>query len=308
MNIIKKNKYFRRMRQLGIQLYILTLSVVAFCQSGSNNYEFVGVLSLRDKTVISYKINFEELSNGKIDGVSITDFVGVNATKSRITGTIDHSRHLLSFREIVNISTKSDEAARYFCYVEVKNAKFKVVKDKIIINAGFTGKYTSGENCASGTIYLVSAKILDEIKPMLDSLKGVNSDTLNKLKSLLAEAGKSANDRKSVMKKDNNMEVAWSGDYVIFDVWDGNKEDNDMINIYFNGKLVEENLLMRNEKKTIVVPFKGESGYIRIKAVNEGEEKPNTVNFLLHDGKVQNPFISSLNMGEEFTIKFNRKK
>ena len=89
-------------------------------------------------------------------------------------------------------------------------------------------------------------------------------------------------------------------------MWDGNKEDNDMINIYVNGKLVEENLVIRNQKKTINIPFKGETAFIRILAVNEGTEIPNTVNFMFKNINNQNSFLSTLNKGEEFTIEFNK--
>lgn len=93
---------------------------------------------------------------------------------------------------------------------------------------------------------------------------------------------------------------------IVFDVWDGNEEDNDIINIYFNGKLIEKNLVIKNQIKTIEIPFNGNKGTIRIQAVNEGNAIPNTVNFILRSGTNNKSFLSYLKEGEAFIIEFNR--
>ena len=48
------------------------------------DYEFIGTLQLSNKTLITYKLSFKELSDGIIEGSSLTDIYGEDRTKSNI--------------------------------------------------------------------------------------------------------------------------------------------------------------------------------------------------------------------------------
>ena len=289
-------------------LYLIIINVIfcisVFSQKKTETYDFVGALTTTGQGLISYKVDFEELENGKIQGVSVTDFYGENKTQSKVVGTINHKKQLISFREVNNIRTNSSEDAKSFCFINVNNLKLKTIKGKTIGNGDFIGKYSSGEECANGKIYLVSVNIIDDLNSMVDTLN-LNTDTLKKIKSILNQAKSPAIENK-IVKSNNILKYDWNSEHIIFDVWDGNKEDFDIINIYFNGKLIESNLLIENQKKTIDIPFKGDKGFIRIVALNEGTEPPNTVNFMLRNGNTKKSFLSTLKKGEEFSIEFNR--
>jgi hypothetical protein len=293
------------MKYIYIVIVNIVFSVSVFSQENKNTYEFIGALTTTDQGIISYKINLEVLDNGKLKGVSVTDFYGENSTKANIIGAINYKKQLISFKEVSNISTNSSVEEKFFCFITTNNLKLKSINGKTIAKGDFMGKYPSGDVCANGKIYLVSSNIIDDLQAIVDTSK-INNDTLKKIKTILNLAKSPLNDTK-IVKSNNNLKVDLTTDHIIFDVWDGNKEDNDMINIYFNGKLIEQNLIIKNKKKTIDIPFNGEKGYIRIYAVNEGDEVPNTVNFMLRNGANTNAFLSTLHTGEEFTIEFNRK-
>ncbi len=281
-----------------IFILILLISNCLIFSQETKKYEFIGLLTITEKEKISYKINFKETENGKIEGESFTDFNGANSTKSKIIGIINHNENEISFTEVKNISTESSEKEEIFCFIQVENLKIKTVENKKIIQGTFTGKYSSGKKCASGNIYMVSKNLIDELK--------LSSDTLKKTKSNSALINKEKEIK--VLNKNDKLIADWQGDQIVIDIWDGLQEDNDMINIYFNGKLIEEKLVVKNKKITIIIPFKENKGIIRILGLNEGSIAYNTVNFMLKDGSDTHSFISKVNEGEEITVELNRKK
>lgn len=272
------------------------ISVLLFSQDTTVTYDFIGALHTSNQEIISYKINFKETGNGKIEGESITDFYGENYTKSKITGSFNSKKNLLSFSEVGNITTKSSEDEELFCYVRIKDLKIRTVKKKRIVQGKFSGLFQNGDSCATGSIYLVSSDLLEDLS--------IDEDSLRKLDSLVKIAT-SAKDIKLLKNNDKHL-VHWSSDFIVLDVWDGSMEDNDIINIYFNDQIVEENLIIKNRVKTIKIPFKEGKGIIKVVAQNEGDKGTNSVYFLLRDGNKLNPVRCSLLTGEEVLIEFTR--
>lgn len=270
----------------------------------TNKQEFIGALTTTSNTIISYKLYLTVRGDGNIEGISVTDFYGSDITESKIEGHISNKK--ISFVEKENISTKSTEDETSFCYVSANDLKIRTVQDKQIIQGEFVGNYSSGKECARGVIYMVSSNVLEEVRSIVDSLS-FGADTLIKLHSLLNAAESHENDVRKYTSNDA-LETEWQSNEIVFNVWDGYSEDNDMISIYANNRLIEKNLIIKNEKKTIRFAFEGERMIVRIVAISEGSSPRNTVNFILQDGETQNPFILSLNKGEEFSIEFKKKQ
>ena len=261
-----------------------------------NSQEFIGALHTSNNDIISYKIKFNILEGRKLEGTSQTDFYGKNNTKSKITGTIDKKGKNISFSEISNISSSSEEDAQTFCFVRIDNLKIRKVKGKGIIQGKFNGFFPSGDTCATGTIYMASSELLAELN--------ISEDSIRKLDSLV-KLNKPSSEIKYL--RDNDvLNVNWTSKKIILEVWDGSKEDNDVISIYFNDHLIEENLIIKNDKRKISIPFSVEKGTLKIVAINEGESATNTVNFLLKNGNELNSFTSILKEGEKVLVEFNR--
>ena len=80
---------------------------------------YIGALTTGDKDVISYKLEFTVDNKGVLSGISTTDFYGENITKSEIKGELSKNGKRISFKELSNISTKSEVNDSDFCYVSV---------------------------------------------------------------------------------------------------------------------------------------------------------------------------------------------
>ena len=281
-----------------INLFIivsLLLSTHSYSQK-ENSQEFIGALHTSNNEIISYKVTFNKLEDSQIEGVSQTDFYGPNNTKSKITGSIDSKGKIISFSEISNITSKSDEEENTFCFVRVQDLKIRKVKGKSIIQGTFYGSYSSGDTCATGTIYLVSTALLEKLN--------IDEDSLRKMDSMLNIAKTKM--KPNYLRHKDTLNIKWTEKKIVLDVWDGSKEDNDQINIYFNDQLLEENLVIKNNKKQIIIPHTKEKSTIKIVAMNEGDVAKNTVNFLLKSGNDMNAFTSLLNKGEEVIIQINK--
>jgi hypothetical protein len=68
-------------------------------------HEYIGSLIMEDQSIISHKINFREIGDGKIIGESISYFSGINSTTPSITGGLDRKKNLISFKETKKIRT-----------------------------------------------------------------------------------------------------------------------------------------------------------------------------------------------------------
>jgi len=281
-----------------ISLFIivnLLLIHLGFSQE-ENSKEFIGALHTSTNEIISYKLKFHELKDGRIEGESQTDFYGANNTKSKVTGSMDSKGKRVSFSEINNITSKSEEDEQTFCFVRVNDLKIRKNKTKSIIQGSFYGAYSTGDTCATGTIYLVSAALLTELN--------IGEDSLRKMDSLMSIA--KVKMKPNYLRNKDTLTFQSLEKKIVLNIWDGSKEDNDMINIYFNDQLLEKNLVITNDKKKITIPYTSEKGTLKIVAMNEGDLATNTVNFLLQSGSNNNAFTSVLKKGEEVIIQINK--
>ncbi len=271
------------------------------------DYEFIGTLQLSNKTLITYKLSFKELSDGIIEGSSLTDIYGQDRTKSIIKGKYTSGNKRISFYETGNLSTKSKSAGNEFCYVHVSNATIKTVSGKTIIQGKFSGKYSNNERCAEGYIYLVSSSYLNRLSEHYlnpDIIK--DKDTLKLIKEKYNELTDKS--EKNVLKTNEVLNINWSSKEIILEVWDGQNEDKDEISILINDRQVLDQFIIRQQKKTIVVPFTGEINKIEIVAIGEGIYAPCTANIILRDGTQYTPIVAILRKGESTTVRLNKTR
>ena len=100
------------------------------------------------------------------------------------------------------------------------------------------------------------------------------------------------------MNRDNKISL---------EVWDGYFQDDDRISIYLNNELIEENLVLRNDKQVIALPQDKSKYLLKIVALNEGSSGINTVNFRLKNSSEVKEFVSMLRKGESFSIDFKKE-
>lgn len=269
------------------------------------SYEFLGTLQLSDKTIITYKLNFKEETDGTIKGTSLSDIYGADRTLSKIEGNISKDKKTISFKEIGNLNTKSQADVGTFCFIEANNAKLKTIKDKTIIQGAFVGKFKSGKKCANGYLYLMSSDYINKLADELLTSKNIkNKDTLATLKKKVDELKTQTNN--NIIKSNETLSLAWNSQEIIIDVWDGQTEDKDEISIDINGEKVLDKFIITNQKKTLIVPIKEQISTIKITAVSEGNSSPCTANIKLRDGNNETSVVAVLKKGEYTTVIINK--
>jgi hypothetical protein len=291
--VIAKNFFFT---------LILFSKASSFLAQQNEEFEFIGVLRLQDSSLITYKINFKEINNQKIEGYSVTDFYGSEKTKTKIEGFINKDKKTISFFETTNIATKSSADISEFCFVHVKNAKIKSKNNKSIIQGKFTGKFENDTNCMNGTLYLVGTDFLTKPSVNADSAKNAGNLKNENITEMLKKADDLYLTSADVLK------LNWSSNDIKLSLWDGSKVDQDKISVIVNDKTILENFVISKEKKVISIPFTEDVCKIVILAVNEGKAPPNTVNILLEDKSNLTPFITKLKTLEKTTIVLNKRK
>lgn len=292
------------MKQIFLFLLFIISSNIAKSQP-TKEYEFVGTLQLNNQSLISFQLIFSETSPGKIDGYTVTDIYGEHRTKSKISGTFNQVTGIISFRETANVSSRSTARTDEFCFVQVNKARIKEMNGKALLQGRFTGVFSNGQKCADGSFYLISARYLEQMaEKFLQGGYIKNKDTLSRVKQQVEQL-KERKD-KTVLKGDETLQVVWSSNEIILDVWDGQYEDQDEISIYVDGKKILDQFVIRQQKKTLVIPFTGKVSKVEIFGLNEGLSAPCTANLFLRDGDTIISMMTELKKGEHATIRLTK--
>lgn len=294
------------MKKYFVFLFFIALIKHSYAQQ-SPNFEFIGTIQLTNSDLLTFKINYTELENGKIVGSAITDIYGADRTKSKIEGFINRKEGKISFKELSNISTKSASNESEFCFIHLNNAKINTIKNKTSIQGNFVGKYKNGEECARGTIYLISTNYLEVLeKKILESDKVKKHDSISVLKEKIGEY--KLKTENTVLNYKEDIKINWKSNEVIIEVWDGEREDYDEIGITVNDKPVLDRLILRQQKKSIIVPYSGDITTIKVTGINEGNSSPCTANILLKDGENNTPIVTVLKKGQFATLTLVKEK
>ncbi len=281
---------------------LLGLPMVSY--SPVSDYEFIGNLSTEDNQYLSYKLRFSDIGNGKIEGVSITDFYGENSTTSSIVGEINLVEKLISFQELENIDTKSDADAASFCYIRVSNLKITPSGSREVIKGNFRGYFPNGEECVGGSISMIGADVLESL-----TMHKTKEDSISRMDSTISRlfGFKDSLNRAKILSRHNDLNLEWNSEKVILILWDGYHEDHDRVNIYVNGRLKYKNIEATQKKKRLEFAFKGEDCVIKVHALNNGTSPPNTVNLILLDNEAPTPLQTQLRKDESVIIHLRKK-
>lgn len=81
-----------------------------------------------------------------------------------------------------------------------------------------------------------------------------------------------------------NIEIEIKNDTISFFIWDGGKIDYDRVNVYVNDLKILDNYTLEKKPKRVIIPINNAKTSIRIEAINEGNEPPNTADITVKDG------------------------
>lgn len=267
-----KNKIMLRKKFLIILL--LSICWKGFAQKDSITME--GTLSVSKANIYKYKL-VVGLSGGKWLGYSLLDAGGLNETKSSVSVHFMKEKESMIFAEKSLISSKSKETS--FCSV---GGLLKMNKKKNEAKGYFLGQDEKKKMCGNGTIRL---SLPEQAKKLMtpDGIKDTNISSI------------------VTSQKSETFEV--KNAQINIEVWDGGLNDQDSLMISLNNNVVVPPFLISTEKKIVTINLKKGENIIKIKALNEGTEPPNSARILVIDQNIKFPIVSFLRKNEEATIK-----
>jgi len=285
---------------LRIRLLFLAFFSFTLFFSAQNKFDYVGGLKLNDSLVISYKVSFFE-NNGEVRGYSITDLGGEHETRSNIFGEYDTKAHILNFREIGIVYTKSTTSQNDFCFLNTTFKNFEFGKTKKA-KANFVGLFSDNTQCVNGEILLNSQEKAEQRVQKV--IKKINSS--NKIADSIKQKINKVNMmnilKMNILKKDQTLTVFTASKSIKLILFDGGKLDGDSIDIIINDKTILSNYIADSKEKVVTVALQDKKTSIIIKANNEGEIAPNTVIVKLNDGVNDIKALSNLKAGETTQI------
>lgn len=267
-------------------------------------YEYIGTIQLLDKSLITYKIIFEEIGNNQIKGKSITDFSGAHRTESIIEGTINKKRNKISFSEKSNISTKSDFEESTFCYIHIYNANIKLKKRKSVIQGHFYSRYADGTLCLEGDLYLMSEDFYFKKMDKLSKKKIIPAEDKASIKAMVDNSKR--NLKQTILSHDENLNIKTKDEIVKLKIWDAEHIDGDRVTIMANGIPYLENKLITTEGETITIKLKEQLTTIEIIAVNVGKIPPNSARISIYNNDKDLPIKLRLNKNDSCSIVVER--
>jgi len=282
-------KIIMQLIKSSILLYLLLLHIFSF---GQESYRFIGFIKTQETGIVPYKISFRIDSSDSIFGESYFDFNGSSNTTSIIKGKTDAKRKSISFVEIRNVSSKSSSEQNDFCYLKVNDLKIKSSKENSIISGDFSSEFENGKKCVSGKLYLVSDDFLDNLEESI-SLQ----DSVSKKNETAYEILQQIRSNKVFLEKNQGIDIL-SSKKVELVVWDKHDADGDRISILMDGKVIERDLILSNNKKSYLLNCASKKCTLKILALNEGEFPPNTIEIELNDQKQVTPIVGKLKKGE----------
>ncbi len=288
--------------------YIYTIFIAILCYSVNAQdkpYEFIGLLELESKQFISYQIQFTIHKDQSITGVSVSDIMGPDETKSKIIGHVDKKNKTIKIKEDELIYTKSSFDPSIFC-----NLQFNIPLKKDDYKSKFVGYYTDGSFCIDGKLHLKNVDKINTLYKMIlnkvDKLEAkdkLKTEDANKVKKALS----SANLVPVKLTNQERLNYVCKKDDINISVWDEAYDDGDEIEIYFNNSLIE-NVTVSTNKKDFTLKLQPGKNIIEIRAINHGRVAPNTVSFELQNTSNKVEIHNALESGERSFIHIYHEK
>jgi hypothetical protein len=306
--------------RISFLLFLAFIPLVCFSEKRTLN----GYLGVEGGEIFSYKLEFSELSGGKISGIATTWKVPGKDVSAKIEGVVDKKNKTLSFSEKEIVYNTGFASRKTICLITAK-LKFARDENNVFVLAGqITSNDVSNVMCAKGSI---SFGNLDEIIPVFQedkqAVKTPTSTTVFKSPTEKKVVHYISNDpdKKPIttpinyntnapIKITTGIEKVFDcvSDSVTIEFWDNSRVDGDVISVSYNGKILFENYSLVTQKKVVRLPLENEENELVITAINEGSEEPNTTDILMHDGTLVHSLIAYNSIGKKSIIKIRKHK
>lgn len=284
---------------------IFTFLIPFIALAQDKPYEFIGLLELNDKSVISYQIKFSINNDNSISGISVSDILGADETKSTIEGRIDKKNKLIEIREVDLVYTKSILDPDLFC-----NLRFKIPLKKDDYSSNFTGYYPDSSYCIDGKLHL---KNIEKMSEFYDKVikKAITLESKDKIKTEdLAKVKERLNVPKIApvrLTSNEKLKYTCRDSLVTVYIWDEAKEDGDEVEVVFNNTLYKK-VVASATKAQFTLQLNQGYNVIEVRAINQGKIAPNTVSLEVKNSSRKIEINNRLNKNESSYIHIYYKR
>lgn len=303
-------------------LFLLILFCLGFHSLKAQKKEILlqGYLGVSGGYSYSYKLVFTD-SSGFLKGFAYTYLHEGQDVKAAITGFLDRKNKTLSFEETEIIYNHGFESNTTICLIKAKLKFSKSDDGKSVFSGNITSKDITDVYCGQGSVSFPDTEKLNrifepeneksEIKPeglpKPSRPMRIVYDTASYHKPISDRAAANAGSPEKITSGSEKT-IEWDSDTLVMQIWDGGKIDGDIISVRFNEETVLSRFSISEVPKIlkIRVPENRESRLI-VKALNTGNEPPNTADVLLRDGSITHRLVFYNNTGKEGIIKILRK-
>lgn len=247
-----------------------------FAHAQADSILMKGTLSIHKGSTYRYDL---VIGSGKERwvGYSVLDKGGPNETRSSVVVTFNKAKASMLFAEKTLLYSKV--ASSDFCFV---GGLLKYEEKKGKAKGMFLGRDQNNKVCGTGTVsFTIPESIRDLLTP--DGLPDTNTVNM-------------------VLTRLNEERFKVKNSTVQLQLWDGGVEDQDSLTILLNDEVVEAAFEITKEKKLLTLPLRKGKNTVKIRALNEGTEAPNSARITVIDGDRKYSLISFLKKGEEAKV------
>lgn len=246
---------------------LLSIPAMTFGQIGP--LTLTGKISLEDGTDYAYSLNLE-ISGDKLKGISNTQ-QGKDLMKMKLNGKLNRKSQTIVFTENAHLGILPDTLE--MCYISAV-LKWKLKKNKYLLNGTYTAKKKNGAICGSGDIILQTTEQNGAVlSNKQDLYANIITDSLPK---------KSVSENELTEGADKKLE--WLSSECVLEIWDAGVIDGDELTVMVNGKVLLNNFSLKGEKKKLIIPLTDKQTTLTFVAGSEGSSPPNTAQMILADG------------------------
>ena len=281
-----------------------------------------GFLGVQGGYSYTYKLVFTD-SLGYLKGFAYTYLTDGKDVKAAITGVLDRTNRVLSFKETNIIYNHGFESSTTICLITAA-LKLKRGLDGNEVYVGAISSADAGNvYCGEGTISFPANEELKTLmtapvstppppqkpaepqgprKPMRIVYDTVSSQPRPAVKPIV-------NNEPEKITVGTEKAIEWYSDTVVVEIWDGGILDGDNISVFYNGATVLNKYTLTREHKRVIALISPDGiDELMFLANQEGNQPPNTANVTLVDGLKRHELFVYNTIGQKAIIKLRKHK
>ncbi|MEO6305710.1 MAG: hypothetical protein ABIP51_21345 [Bacteroidia bacterium] len=221
-----------------------------------------------------------QMPEGNINEWANIDNFSFGESKCTDVLTLQASKNIIEKGESVTLTANGATTYTWGSISVLNSLNERIVNDQPFSTTVYTVK-SQQEGC---TMLTATVEVKVNIPFKKDTVVVINDKVIDSIETKTYHI-KYNRHRLKGRKLDIQETVEVTDPTVKLLVWDKNRIDGDIVSIYLNGQLIEENLVVSKEKKEIIIKLQAGSNMVVMHAINLGRIPPNTAALSLNNNK-----------------------